>query len=237
MSLPIKKVYIESRFKTKDSQSNSNFKFELKQSIQLPENCVCYIDDIIIPHTWYTIEDFNNKLYIREYDRTIGLITGDRILTIPSQNYTGSLLAAAIKSALDATYTSTTWVVSYQERKGTIIISTSTSNITFLILSDDEIKDQLEGSWTGASYDVNNPKSMNEVLRNRFGSPSNQFESGFIDLKNISNIYISSPNLGGFSTLAPRGNMDVIKKVPCSSDYGYNIFDSVVMPHDFIDVS
>lgn len=80
MSLPIKHVYIDSRFKTKDSQSNSNFKFELKQSIQLPESCVCYIDDIIISHSSYTIEPINNKLYIREYDSTVGLLTDDRIL-------------------------------------------------------------------------------------------------------------------------------------------------------------
>ena len=61
MSLPIKKMYSDSRFKTKDSKINSKFKFELKQSMQLPDNCVCYIDDIVIPHTWYSIEDFNNK--------------------------------------------------------------------------------------------------------------------------------------------------------------------------------
>ena len=41
MTLPIKNMYIDSRFKTKDSRSNSEFKFELKQSIQLPDNCVC----------------------------------------------------------------------------------------------------------------------------------------------------------------------------------------------------
>lgn len=138
---------------------------------------------------------------------------------------------------MDAAYATTTWTVSYQERKGSIIISTSTPNITFLILSDDEIFDQLEGSWAGSAYDVNNPKSMNEVLRHTFGSPSASYESGFIDLKNIHNIYISSPNLGSFTTLGPRGENNIIKKVPASSDYGCSISDSVVMPHDFIDVS
>ena len=87
MTLPIKNVYIDSRFKTKDSRSNSEFKFELKQTIQLPDNCVCYIDDIIIPHTWYTVEDFNTKCYVREYDS--GVFITDRILTIAGQNYTG----------------------------------------------------------------------------------------------------------------------------------------------------
>ena len=238
MSLPIKKVYIDSRFKTKDSQSNSNFKFELKQSIQLPENCVCYIDDIIIPHTWYTIENFNNKLYIREYDTTGSPATTiDKTLIIPSQNYSGSLLAAAIKTSLDLHFTTSVYTVSYLERKGTITISTTTTNKTFIILSDDQLKDQLGNTWLGTVYDTANPQDMNDVLRHTFMTASASYESGFIDLKNIHNIYISSPNVGSFSTLGPRGENNIIKKVPVSSDYGYSIFDSVVMPHDYIDVS
>ena len=78
---------------------------------------------------------------------------------------------------------------------------------------------------------------MNEVLRHTFGVPANTFESGFLDLKNIHNIYISSPNLGSFSTLGPRGECNIVKKVPVSSDYGYSILDNVVASHDYIDVS
>ena len=188
MSLPIKKVYIDSRFKTKDSKSNSEFKFELKQSIQLSDTCVCYIDDIIIPHTWYTVEDFNNKLYVREYDS--GVFITDRILTIAGQNYTGELLASAIKTALDVAFTTTTYTVTYMPRKGTIKIETSTANRSFMILDDDSINDQVESSWTGPAYIVNKPQSMNEDLRHNFGSPANTFESGFLDLTNIHNIYI-----------------------------------------------
>ena len=41
----------------------------LQEALGLPDNTVCYIDDISIPHSWYTIEYFNNKLYIQ---RTYG---------------------------------------------------------------------------------------------------------------------------------------------------------------------
>ena len=59
----IKKVYIDSRYKSNDSVSNSDFKFELKEGLDLPDNTVCYIDDISIPHTWYTIEEnLNNNI-------------------------------------------------------------------------------------------------------------------------------------------------------------------------------
>ena len=59
-----KKVYVDSRYKTSGSVSNSDFKFEINEALDLPDNTYCYIDDICIPHTWYTIEDFNNTLYI-----------------------------------------------------------------------------------------------------------------------------------------------------------------------------
>ena len=64
MSLPVKKIYVDSRFKTKDSVSDSNFKFELSQSLTLPKNSTCYIDDITIPHSWYNINESNNRLYM-----------------------------------------------------------------------------------------------------------------------------------------------------------------------------
>ena len=65
MSLPVKKIYIDSRFKTNDSVSSSNFKIDLKQTLLFPPNSVFYIDDISIPHSWYTVEEnVNDKLYI-----------------------------------------------------------------------------------------------------------------------------------------------------------------------------
>ena len=44
MTLPIKKIYINSNFKTPDSQSDSNFKFQLTRSINLPKNTIFYIE-------------------------------------------------------------------------------------------------------------------------------------------------------------------------------------------------
>ena len=60
----IKKVYTDSIYKTNDSVSNSGFKFEIEEALGLPDNTICYIDDISIPDTWYTVEEYNNQLYI-----------------------------------------------------------------------------------------------------------------------------------------------------------------------------
>ena len=63
------------------------------------------------------------------------------------------------------------------------------------------------------------------------------YESGFIDLLNVHNVYLHCPNLGHFNSIGVRGENTIIKKVPVSSGFGYLIIDSVVSPHDKIDVS
>ena len=101
----IKKVYVDSRYKSNDSVSNSDFKFELKEALDLPDNTVCYIDDMPIPHTWYAIEEnLNNTLYIITTIMDPGVTPTwyhALALEIPSGNYTGSSLAAALQTELN----------------------------------------------------------------------------------------------------------------------------------------
>ena len=64
-----------------------------------------------------------------------------------------------------------------------------------------------------------------------------EYESGFIDLLNIHNMYMHCPNLGHFNSIGVRGESTIIKNVPVSSSFGYIVTDSVVSPHDKMDVS
>ena len=97
----IKKVYVDSRYKTSDSIDNSDFKFEIKEGLDLSDNTVCYIDDISIPHTWYTIETYNNQLYI---ETTNNSITNATIITLPNGNYTASSLAITLSLILQTRF-------------------------------------------------------------------------------------------------------------------------------------
>ena len=56
------KKHADSRFRTRDSNSDSDFMFELKEPLDIPDNTVCYVDGISIPRTWRTIESHNNFL-------------------------------------------------------------------------------------------------------------------------------------------------------------------------------
>ena len=62
--LPIKKIYIDSRFKSSDSVSDSDFYIDLPTTLLMPSNTGFYIDDVCIPVSWYAIDTNRNEKYI-----------------------------------------------------------------------------------------------------------------------------------------------------------------------------
>ena len=245
MSLPIKKLYLDSRYRRNDSLSTSSCKFELKQQIHLPLNCIAYIDDIQIPHTWYNVSSTSNKLYVRlaniipnGHEATIDT---DKIIRLDTGNYSLADLAANLKMQIDAAYLI---IISCTAniRRGTISI-TAPSGKAIRIFSEEEIASDVP-PWMAHGQnnpDRTNPQSANDMFgitgTTVYTDHPHAFETQFINLRPVHNIYVTSPNLGSFDTLGPRGEQNIIKKVPVSSDWGYVVFDSVVSEHDYIDVS
>ena len=136
-----KKVYVDSRYKNNDSVSNSEFKFELKETLDLHDNTVCHIDDISIPHTWYTIEEsLNNTLYIITTQMNTDTPNWYHTLAleIPSENYTGSSLAMALQTELQFAEPDHQFVCIYHNAKRSITIRSETV-LLFNILSDYQV--------------------------------------------------------------------------------------------------
>ena len=216
--LNIKKVYIDSRYRTNDSVSDTDFRFDLKQCIDLPDNCVCYIDDVQIPHTWYSVEDYNNKLYMQVFSNGLSADRWFYIVPLTPGNHNGTSLATNIQDMLRLYFPSYNFGANYSASKGNITINSSSQ--LFRIVSDRELqgwpsstvcKNNLNEHVPFNQYDL---KSANSILRNTeialsFG---NTFTSQFIDLLNTHSIFIHSPNIGSFETLGPRGESTIIKK-------------------------
>ena len=236
-SVPIKKVYIDSRFKTKDSKSNSDFKFELIESIQLPDKCVCFIDDVIIPVSWYNIDENSKYIYVRRFQDLSNTLT-DRIVPIEVNNHTADTLVDALQDALNANTAFGTGVftVSFDPRKLKITIAAEPQS-EIKVFTDDELKGA--NDWSGAAYNSSHLRSSNELLGNYTIQTltAQNFESGIVDLRRIHNVYISSANLSSFKTLGPRGECNIIKKIPVTTEYGFTIVDNIVVSHDWMDVS
>ena len=47
--IPFKKIYIDSKYATSDSISTSNFRVQLPQTCQLPDNCVFIFATFVFP--------------------------------------------------------------------------------------------------------------------------------------------------------------------------------------------
>ena len=104
-SIQYKKVYIDSKFRSPDSVSSSDFKYELPETITLPQdNAVVYLDDITLPHSWENILDnINNKLHFKIYKLTpLPEVEYHLIATIETGNYTGGELAVEMQTEISS---------------------------------------------------------------------------------------------------------------------------------------
>ena len=138
-----------------------------------------------MPHTWYTVEDYNNKLYIEATNPDLTLSAP--ILTVASGNYTATSLAVTLNNLLQNRFPNGNLPCVYNISVGTITIS---STMNFRIITDGfatSLQSNIAG-WYGKNNeeighpDYNNLRSINEVLRYSISSPNTSFETGFIDL-------------------------------------------------------
>jgi len=222
MTLEVKKIYVDSRFCTADSNSDSDFKIQLTRNIYLPEKCVMHIENVTMPHSWYSIETgINDSMYVK-------LGTTCYIATIPSSNYIGSTFATALSTALGNGFS-----VAYDINKNRISILNSQ---IFKILTDAELATGLNGTWNGAIYNWSLPNSCNDVMANRTPSSGYSFLSGMLSLQGYRAVYMSSSTLSNYNTIGAKGENSIIKKIPVSADFGYQIIDQMVSDHDYLSV-
>jgi hypothetical protein len=237
-SLPIKKIYCDTKFRRFDSKSTSDFKIDLPQTLKLPDNCVCYIDDVSIPRTWYTVEsNVNDKLYFRLQFANGGAYY-DYIITLDSREYTGNQFATEIQSKITAVTSGAATTAVYDAPTRKMSVAVVNQDINFF--TDEELKDL--SSWgaslgTAGVYDSNNLKSGNELLTNVFpnvvGNITNPAKYN-LNLTPVRNIYMRSPNISSFNTIGCNGESSIIKKIPVTAAPGEMITSFITSSTDFI---
>ena len=240
MSLKYKKIYIDTRYKASDSKSTSDFKINLPESISFESNTCFYIDDITIPHSWTSIEDFNNKLYLYVSEDGDPDDKYSFIITISNGNYTGADFAIELQNKIrTATNSINTnmFSVSYNIRNNYLTISTGFSGYSYKILTPKDLTTGLNNTFISL-YDKTNPNDINEVLSNlegnsAFYSVASPYISGFLNFQPINNMYLHSGSIGTYNSLSANGDQTVIKKIPVTQDYGVAIHDQCVLFNDF----
>lgn len=241
-SIPFSKIYIDSRFSTKDSESSSNFKVELPITAQMPDNTVFFVSDVCIPHAWKTIEeDIHDKLCIYVTKLVGGVrVRQSHIIVLAPGNYTPTTFTAELITRLNEGIPDTFYVLLGTDNDVTIGISNTTANNTadtkFRILTDAEIAKDAYFASRGSG-------TINDTINNedKFSTASGDYKlysSGFLSLNWINNIYISCPNLGSFDTImCGTGSRNIIKKVPVNAGYGFMIVDQFISTNEFLECS
>ena len=235
--LPVKKLYIDSKFRTADSRSTSSFTIDLKESLTMPDDALFIVDDVVIPHSWYLINSNNRKLYLRIFGAAGQ--TADRlyVVELDEGNYDGEGLANHVAKKIrfgltpniydeytllaTANYDPglniiTLWIVSDGNYTG--------ASPTWRILSDAEIN-----TYYGET--ITSRTSANKVLgitdlTTPLYTNTTPLLTKQVNFQPTSYVTIRSPNLGTFMTLDSNGGRTIIKKVPVSSERGQNIIDN-----------
>jgi hypothetical protein len=151
------------------------------------------------------------------------------IVRLASNNYTPTTFAQELQTRLRENTGSNTFTVATYENSGIIIQNTNQAYQWKLLTDDDLLLNRFPG-MSNISYDRNNLRSANDIIQNLesddvviggTGSSVQTYESGFLNLNWISNLYLCSPNLGSFNTIfagtgAGLGN-NIIKKIPVTA--------------------
>lgn len=221
--LPIKKIYIDTRWKTSSSKSDTDFSVQLPQNYYMPRNTVFYIDDVSIPVSWYSIQNNRNNKFYCQWANSI------KVLELPEGDYDAIKLAKALSDFFTSRQSGALNVVADIETNKIKI--TPLLYIDFKILTDTEI---LQSGFPEPICSINN------VLQNRtpaMYNPTQSYISGYLDFFPIRNLYLVSKNLGNHNTISINGESGIIKKIPVTAGYNSIIIDQVVLGSDYLDCS
>ena len=103
----------------------------------MPENTVCFIDDVIIPHSYFNVDSNNNLLYVRQLNDISNTLL-DVAIAISTNNHTVSTLLSSIQSGLDTGFGANAITVSFDPRKLSLTF-TENSGIIAQISTDKEL--------------------------------------------------------------------------------------------------
>jgi hypothetical protein len=221
--LPIKKIYVDSRYKSGDSASDSNFYIDLPINLMMPDNTGFYIDDVAVPVSWYVVDEGRNNVFYF----AVGVQVFKTFIT--PGNYSLITLNEELVDKMHSVGFANYFVSAPNVNKNTIrIVGTTTT--PFEILTDKQVKDLGHDSSA----------TVNNILRNFTAKNNNNtspYESGYVDLFPIRNLYLSCSGLGNFNTMSVSGERSIVKKIPVNAGYGEMIFDQSVVGIDYLDCS
>ena len=229
-----RKIYIDSR---QAQGTGSDFTLTLKQSVQVPENTVAYIDDVILPNTFLTVDANRCYIYMSE---TVGTATLSFRTQIAYGNYAGIDLAAALQTALrqHTIINPGQYSVNFDGNTGLLKITNDAGTGSWRLATRAELL--AAGTWGGVNFGQN-PQDANDVI----GLDSNATATAIsLQLNNMvmlipfQNVYLTSSDFGGLNqSQETNGQTSILRRIPIDQPWGNLIKSSMNITCDWIVVS
>ena len=227
-----RKVYVDSAHRT--SGTSTNFTWEAAQDIQCTGECHVAVASVVIPNSLFSVQtNVNDKLYIYENHPTVDTSSVNRIVTLAAGNYSATALNVALQVVLrQNALGSAVYTCSYNDVQQRITI-TQTSGGGFVVYDDHTLKtvgrkNPATGGLYGTLPTIPNPQSLQQALGIPTAptTPGVTFQSGVITLARVTSAYLRSPDLSNMNTMDSNGRLDVLKRIPISSEFGTLIVGS-----------
>ena len=167
--LPINKIYIDTRQRTADSASHSDFSIELPTTILMLDDTGFYVEDVCLPIAWWTVEEYYNDIVFMEFENA------PHMAVITPGSYNTTELGAEIVRAINSGMTTVKFAGEYRKSQGAIVIKWLASYVgtnftkSFKILTNNELV-------TKGVSGTNIKRSVNNLLKN---FTSSQLVEGF----------------------------------------------------------
>ena len=234
-----RRLFVDSRFRTATSESNSDFSVELPFSVQCPAGSQLFVDNIVMSHSWPTITTSNNKVFLEEVESNIRY---HRMIEIEPGHYTIATIAAELQSKLRTGTFMLGGLYSVTFSNGCLTISTtSPTGVAYIYGREDlngntsffidwtwgettvEFSSDFDTVWRAATIvsppDAPHPRTdacemigiMKTGLSVQLGVPATL---NYIDLQKHKCLYLCSTDLGESTSMTMRGSTDVIRKIP-----------------------
>ena len=215
----MQKIYIDSRFRTANSKSASDFNIELPRSFNVPDGVVAHIDDIVIHVSWSTIDERNRNCYVKP---SCGSVITDTYFSFDYQNLDGFQFALQIATRLNMVFADfvplPVFVCVYNLLNNTLTLSMTDARTSQTVKDTTPIIFQIhtDATLALAPYTNSTPTTINTIIRNtvqttiKEGSPY----KCYIDLFGTRNLYLTSSALCSYDTVSNFGMDTIIKKSP-----------------------
>jgi hypothetical protein len=235
MSRTYQAVRIDSKFRTRDSASGSDFVYQLPENLECQAETIAFISGVTFPFCMRTIEaGYNDRLYFRTF--WDGQAT-DQWLIIPPDNYDGPSFASMLQQKLNELWgpipedtLRPTWSVEFDYSLGSLLIQWGSTappdspDRSFEFVSDHALMHR-QWDWNGPAYDPQNPMSCGNVMRietEPYTVVDNEvFQTGVFDSSGDFHVCYLVSDLCSYQSVGPQpSTRNVICRIPIDVTYG-----------------